>query len=505
MIAAQRITSAKNILALFGLLGCLLLLAGLTAGSSSQDPSGRYPEPRYPPVPIFRSPDDLLPYARAVLGRAVPYTGNQRPGYRIRGGEKVLWVIHSYTDPWVVEAFSQAFREANCRLDVVLLQGPAAPWDSADALELIVNRRERSPLWDLTFPNWVPKIVKEGKYDFAIGATYLNECHIVQSSWYGYDNGFDWPTREMLGDGAVLYPEKVLEAIDRKAWEVIRFANEVRIADPEGTDLSFHYWDDYWQIVEGTHPTFKVRGSGIGPGQSEVPQISSHLNALPRYVLPKSDATGVLAGTVDHIGPYPRVVARLKNNKVQTIEGGGRFGDLWRAYLEKTREIKYPHSPGPGCDWLMEGALGSHPHIARPFNVLESAGARSGWPYDRNRSGVLHFGIGQGQDTRWAEDQDLPSSHFHIHNYFPTYDAVLRDGRRARMIDRGHLVALDDPGVRQIASAHGDPDQLLREAWIPGIAGINRPGRYEEYAKDPAAWFKAEHRRVYARELGFEP
>ena len=32
---------------------------------------------------------------------------------------------------------------------------------------------------------------------------------------------------------------------------------------------------------------------------------------------------------------------------------------------------------------------------------------------------------------------------------------------------RGHLTVLDDPEVRRVAAKYGDPDELLREDWIP--------------------------------------
>ena len=39
--------------------------------------------------------------------------------------------------------------------------------------------------------------------------------------------------------------------------------------------------------------------------------------------------------------------------------------------------------------------------------------------------------------------------------------------------ENGHLAALEDPRVRQIAAKYGDPDKLLEESWIPSIPGVN--------------------------------
>jgi hypothetical protein len=53
------------------------------------------------------------------------------------------------------------------------------------------------------------------------------------------------------------------------------------------------------------------------------------------------------------------------------------------------------------------------------------------------------------------------------------------------MTDRGRMTSLDNPEVRAIASRYGNPDRILAEDWYPDIAGINSPGSYAEYAKDP--------------------
>jgi hypothetical protein len=50
----------------------------------------------------------------------------------------------------------------------------------------------------------------------------------------------------------------------------------------------------------------------------------------------------------------------------------------------------------------------------------------------------------------------------HFDMMFPTLTA---DGRP--VIEDGHLVALDAPEVRKVAERYGDPDDLLREDWVP--------------------------------------
>ena len=62
----------------------------------------------------------------------------------------------------------------------------------------------------------------------------------------------------------------------------------------------------------------------------------------------------------------------------------------------------------------------------------------------------------------------LPVHHRDTEIYFATY---LADGKS--IVDKGHLTALDDPEVRRVASKYGDPDELLREDWVPAIKGVN--------------------------------
>ena len=46
---------------------------------------------------------------------------------------------------------------------------------------------------------------------------------------------------------------------------------------------------------------------------------------------------------------------------------------------------------------------------------------------------------------------------------------------KGAVVENGHLLAMDDPRVRQVASKYGDPDQLLTEIWIPAVSGVNSP------------------------------
>jgi hypothetical protein len=62
---------------------------------------------------------------------------------------------------------------------------------------------------------------------------------------------------------------------------------------------------------------------------------------------------------------------------------------------------------------------------------------------------------------------------------------------------------LDDQEVRALAAKYGDPDKLLAEDWIPDIPGINAPGSYEEYARDPWKYADAQMKKILSGEPQF--
>ncbi len=104
---------------------------------------------------------------------------------------------------------------------------------------------------------------------------------------------------------------------------------------------------------------------------------------------------------------------------------------------------------------------------------------------------MIHVGCGtawRAPEEEWADEKNIAYGHLHIHLLFPTLDLITKKGEQIRIIDRGHLLAMDDPEVRSVAQKYGDPDELLKEDWIPEIPGINSPGSYQEYAQNPARW-----------------
>jgi len=88
----------------------------------------------------------------------------------------------------------------------------------------------------------------------------------------------------------------------------------------------------------------------------------------------------------------------------------------------------------------------------------------------------------------FTKTANLPDDHgWHIHNLLPTYRVKVRGTKSSwiTLIDKGELTAFRSPEVRALASRYGDPRDVLSDDWAPHLPGINAPGRYEDYAKDP--------------------
>ena len=497
-------------------LGSLSAILSFVAVSSVSAQMPGYPAPRYPQIPDITSVEQLMPNARYVISKPGDKSANLRVGFGVQGNERVLFLSYDTTDPLVVEALRRAFTEKGAQVDILTLPRGEMYWQgNVDGTNEV---RYPTLLEELKIKDPTAVARREAdnralqdfilarKYDLVVGpAARVGDRDPYVSTW------MPWMNREQLAlTYAPTFPEEVANAADRKGWDIIRQAKSIRFTDPEGTDMQWTWFPSYWQVVEGTHPEYKTVGGGpaVGPvagyiygrGSSEDPLIPGHLMGVPLgVVLRESDGEGVIVGTANHAGPFPRLELQVKNHEITRISGGGEYGRLWKEYQEKYKDVKYPLFPRAGHTFLIECSIGTNPKVVRPYNVMEGPIAKFSWVDERRRSGIVHWGIGtilrENQD--WAEQHDHGATHFHVHQYFPTLEATLQDGKVVRIIDKGRLTALDDPQIRQLAAKYGDPDQLLREDWIPAIPGINVPGDYrKDYAEDPYKWITEEHRKA---------
>lgn len=312
------------------------------------------------------------------------------------------------------------------------------------------------------------------------------------------------------------FPADLWALIEQKTLAPIAAIDRVHITDPEGTDIGWDVsaemarrWAEgaYWRGHLLMYPDSATGQYGI--------KFSDYPNRYPDWIprSPTARAEGVVAGANGSGGFWPHMAIHFKNGYITQVQGGGHYGEVIREFLRYPgiNTTVYPNYDTPGYWHLWEVALGTEPKYFRNPVDMYGGGTAGIYclTYERYRSGVFHWGLGNelasdpgaGTAAKWDKfcaDHKLPSGHdFHVQNYFTTYRARLRgSGTWINLVDKGHLTALDDPEVRALAKKYGNPDEVLAEAWIPDVPGINAPGSYADYARNPWPYADAQMKKI---------
>ena len=428
-------------------------------------------------IPKIVDLNNLMPYARFLCGEEeVRRTAAGFIGYGMtRPGDRVLFAVDTHYEPLVVGAMMRALREKGAKVDLVTTEAePDREFDELDEVKTIMRRRpwwEEPRRWE-GIP-WIEELALKNRYDLLIhgkGGGIPNTPHRYEA--------FPWLTSEHFASKATVFPRDLHMMINIKTWNIFwqtGRGGKVKLTDPEGTELTWTLWEEYFD--------------GTRRGYVEVPWWGHLMGHSPTPLLAKEDATGVVCGTTCHFAPpFPRIRVTLQDGKVEKVEGGGKYGEAWGGLLEETKKIQYPCFPRPGLFWLWETAIGTNPKILRPSNIKYLSSG--GFEWERRRSGIIHVGLGtrwRGPEEKWAGENGIVYGHLHVHQFFPTMDVTTKKGETITVIKRGRLTVLDDPEVRKVAARYGDPDEILKEDWIPKIPGISAEGSYSDYANNPAA------------------
>ncbi len=392
--------------------------------------------------------------------------------------DRVLIAIDSHYETKMADAIATALRAKGARVDVLRVDvGEDREFADDDEIRVTIRARpwsEEPRRWE-GLP-WVQDLAEREHYDLLIHG----KGGPTPDTSYRYEQ-IPWLRVEHLEQPGTLFPQELHTRINEKTWEkiwTVGRGGKVRLTDPEGTDLTFTLHEAYF--------------AGERRGFTEQPIRSyGHLHGHPpQPILPQEDAAGVLAATTSHFArPFPGIRLHFEGGRLTAIEGGGGYGDAWRALLTATKNNQYPCFPRPGLFWLWELAIGTNPKIGRPSNIHRLSSG--GFEWERRRSGVIHAGVGtrwRGPEEAWAGERGILYGHLHVHLLFPTFEIQTQSGQTVKVIDHGRLTALDDPDVRALARQHGDPDELLREDWVPAVPGISAPGSYSEFAANPVRW-----------------
>ena len=421
--------------------------------------------------------DDLLGIAQHVANEAeIRRSAAGFIGYgTTKLGDRVLIGADTQTDPDVYRAVAKALRERGATVDVVVVDvGEDRPFEDLTELEVSMRREpwvNNPRRWEGV--PWVEEVAKTGKYDLLVHG----KGGAIPKVDHRYE-GFPWVTKEHLLTEANVYPRELHTMINQKTWNPIveNPGGKLHLTDPEGTDLSL-------TILEAPFHDEGRHDYGVTPKWG-------HLMAHPPTPIEREDdSVGQIKGTIGHFGrPFPHIELEVQRAKLEEIRGGGAYGAAWRELMDESKDTKYPSFPEPGLFWLWEIAIGTNPKITRPENIeWQSSG---GFEWERRRAGIIHCGLGtrwRSSEEVWAGERGLLYGHLHVHLMFPTMTIHTATGE-IPVIENGRLSAYDDPEVRDCAAKYGDPDELLRDDWIPEIPGITAPGDYDDYAKNPAPW-----------------
>ncbi len=332
------------------------------------------------------------------------------------------------------------------------------------------------------------------------GSTTLRRfMHPAEKKFLGtflVDNRWDVMSRQGT------YPGDLWQLAEDQSMEPLVHVDRLEVTDPEGTHLTSDISEQSalnWSrgvYQRGHLYMFPNQATGrFGYSVIDYPAFQGEW--LPRE--PMALANGIISGTTNHTGYYPNWKVTVQGGYIRGVEGGGLFGDALKEFLQfpniNDQLVPFHNPEHPGYWWLYEIGMGTHPKAFRNVAGLEIGQSTP----ERNRSGVFHWGLGvtlhhdPGQPvksqklTDFTARYNLPRDHgWHTHTYFSTYRVHLRNADRwIDITDKGRLTSLDNPEVRALASRYGDPGDLLEEDWVPGVDGINLPGSYADFAKNP--------------------
>ena len=366
---------------------------------------------------------------------------------KIQHGETVLIVSDRSVDELVRAAFFEAGRQLGGDVSELILQGRAEVTDGFE-----IARQMRFKTW---YPDWVWKTASE--VDVVLAMTSLTSGHAGKTPELPRRTrliSVPFAHRAQLADPMARgnYPDEILVAIAQAVWKQMWGARRFELSDPEGTALKWTLDAAAWDEVKAFDPATNA----------------DHIALPAPYRSQARDMEGWLVGSSTHSGPLPRIRLKIEGGRVVEIHDGRHVADHLRKMFAASASVTFPRFPGPGSNWIEETTLGTHPRHARV-----SGAEQLGWSAEMRtwngapRAGVFHLAIGtssSGRNVQFARDHQLEVQHLDIELYSPT---LVADGRP--IISEGHLLALEDPEVRRVASEHGDPEELLRTTWFPTL------------------------------------
>ncbi|MBI4443448.1 MAG: hypothetical protein HY649_08760 [Acidobacteria bacterium] len=503
-----------------GLIVCLVVgFLSISCRRESAQTELDYPPPRYPRYLVNPNMEELTRAARIAVRQV---SGNTPLG-KVQSGETVYVFLTWGQDMRIWEAIKQAWAERGVEAHAVgyweVLGKTKEEYDQHSAANAAYGNEAWKELGNFRI-EYKEFFSEELQKEFGDPVTsenirkyhfpgYLDKHPEIQRLYAGTGGGTFWQRAfgekhrdKFMGNWIFLrpidllskaaeFPADVWNLVDEKTLRPIPFVSEVTFQDPEGTNLR-------WTLSPEQSQEWS-RSSGI----------SNHIYIYPSPLRSSMQEGGVLVAHANHTGVYPTMTVRLdRNGAAQSIEGGGRTGELFRMLVDHPtfRDARFPKAQAPGYWFFRQDGFATNPKALRSLPAMVEGEPMMANLSERNRAGIQHLAFSYDstapEDLVYAKERGIPLGEgqhtAHMHVYFPTVKWKLRDtGEWITASEKGYVKMFDDPEVRALASRYGDPDLIFRYEWMPSIPGINVAGDYQkDFASDPWDWVMAEWKRI---------
>ncbi len=275
---------------------------------------------------------------------------------------------------------------------------------------------------------------------YALGGRHIDREYmkIARSEYGAFFIRNELLSKEIMSSEFGRMPCDIVYEIGRRVSSRIEQGKTVRVTTQLGTDISFN-----------------VNPRGI-MGSFRPLNMPGDMLAIPggRVGMNPEHGQGILYGESIAASQDPPQVFMTKPIKIV-------WDDNWAVEISGEGEctewlVQMMETGDRNARWWGESMFGIHPK-SNAFGY-PSAPVEVYFTGIHARPDTLHNALGHSAGAGGVvSDRHID---VFIHN-----QTVYVDGDK--LIDNGHLVVLDDPGMREFASRYGDPDQLLRMSPMP--------------------------------------